>query len=59
MIQVKDLQVFEDNKTKSFTDFLDYKDTPTFQSFLLVDNNNTRNFENVNMCHIKAFTLIF
>ena len=39
MIQVKDLQIFEDYKTKTFANLPDYKDTPTFQGFLIVDQD--------------------
>lgn len=42
VIRVKDLQVFEDNKAKASTDLPDYEDTPTFQGFLLADDNDKR-----------------
>ncbi len=35
---MKDLYVFEKSKAKNSSDLPDYKDTPTFQSFLLADN---------------------
>ena len=37
VIQVKELQIFEDYETKTSTDLPDYKDTPTFQGFLIED----------------------
>lgn len=41
VIQVKNLYIFKDYKSKFSTKLLDYsEDTPTFQRFLLVDNDN-------------------
>ena len=41
IIQVKDLQIFEDYKAKKSTKLLEYSDNmPTFQGFLLEDNDD-------------------
>lgn len=39
IIQVKNLQVFEDSKAKASTTLLNYKNAPTFQDFFLVNDN--------------------
>ena len=39
IIQVKDLQVFENNEAKPSTSLLEYEKTPIFQDFLLKDND--------------------
>lgn len=35
-----------------------YKSAPTFQSFLFVDNDDTYNFEDIDICHIEVFVFI-
>ena len=43
MIQVKDLQIFEDYKAKKSTKLLDYfSNMPTFQGFLLKDDDEKK-----------------
>ena len=43
MIQVKDPQIFEDYKAKKSTNLPDYSNNiPTFQGFLLKDNNEKK-----------------
>lgn len=39
VIQVKNPQIFEDNKAKPFISLLGYKDTPTFQGFFLENDD--------------------
>lgn len=58
MIKIKNLPIFKDNETKVFIDLLDYKDVPIFQDFLLMDDNDFRNFKDVDTYHIEALTLI-
>lgn len=43
---MKDLQVFEDNETKTSTDLPNYNDAPTFQGFFLADEDEACNPEN-------------
>ena len=43
VIRVKNLQIFEDYKTKMFIDLPEYIDTPTFQSFLAKDQEDKGN----------------
>ena len=59
MIQVKNLQVFKDNKAKVSSDLLGYKDVLTFQSFFLVEDDNSCNSEDIDICHIEVFGFIF
>ena len=58
MIQIKDFQVFENNKIKVSTERPDYQNTPTLQDFLLIDDDDIRNFKDVDTCHVKAPVLI-
>lgn len=58
MIQVKNLQVFEGNKAKASSNLPGYKDAPTFQSFFLVEDDNTCNSKDVDICHIEVSGLI-
>ena len=48
---MKDLCIFEDYKSKFSTELLDYsEDTPTFQGFLLADNND-KQLEDLHSTH--------
>lgn len=58
VIKVINLEVFEDNKAKVFTDLLNYKNVIIFQGFFLANKNKTPNSKDYTVYTYQTKALI-